>query len=66
MSRAVLKRYGGRRSIESRKLMARRIAELEQTLERVRSARRVIIETGLGRATVVFAADLDRVLEGKP
>ena len=58
----VFRRYGGRRSVDSRKLMARRIAELELLVEQVRTVPRAMVESGFGPVAVVFAHDLDKVL----
>jgi hypothetical protein len=57
----VFRRFGGRRSVDSRKAMARRIAELELLVEQVRTVPRAMVETGFGPVAVVFAHDLDKL-----
>ena len=57
----ILRKYGSRRGIDSRKAMARRIAELELLVEQVRTVPRAMVETGFGPVAVVFAHDLDKV-----
>jgi hypothetical protein len=62
----ILREFGARPSLESRKAMASRIVALEMQLSRVKSVTRVVMDTGFSKEVVIFAADLDKALEGKP